>query len=132
MSVITPYIGQILGTFGTLAAAFAVWHAARTKARLDARTAAIDDEREDDQAADARWQAMLDQQRAHFEVIITPIQQDVESLRREVRDLHTALDVLRNRYRAAIDYIRALLGWSRAQPSADTMPPVPSQLADEV
>ncbi|MGW1740440.1 hypothetical protein ACWCPQ_16705 [Nocardia sp. NPDC001965] len=132
MSVITPYLGHLSGLFGGMVAAFAVWHATRTKTAVEARNAAVDDEREGDQAVDARWQAMLEQQRAHFEVIITPIQADVESLRREVRDLHTALDVLRNRYRAAIDYVRVLLRWGRTQPDADSMPPVPTQIADEV
>ncbi|NQE86250.1 hypothetical protein [Nocardia terpenica] len=132
MDAVTPYLKDLIALAGVLAGAAGVWHASRTKTRTEAQAAAADDALDADRAVDARWQAMLEQQRADFALVITPIREDVDNLRREVRELHTALDVLRNRYRAAIDYLHALLGWARAQPAAATAPAVPAPLVDEV
>ncbi|WP_039823257.1 hypothetical protein [Nocardia testacea] len=132
MSVITPYIGQLIGLLGGLAGAFAVWHAARTKTAVEARTAVADDEIERERLADERLRSMLDSQRADFEAIVQPLRDDVDVLRREVRELHSVIDALRARYRIALDYVRQLLSWARTRPDADTMPAVPQSIADEV
>ncbi|WP_067565779.1 hypothetical protein [Nocardia acidivorans] len=129
---ITPYANDILTLVGVLAGAFGVWHAARARIQVDARNATADDEIERQRVDDERLKILLDAQRADFESIVQPLRDDVDSLRREVRELHSVIDALRARYRLALDYVRELLAWARRQPEAESAPTPPQLIADEV
>lgn len=101
---------------------------AKATHELDRERAGIDRER----AADERFKLMLDGQRAAFEALVDPIQAEVQRLREEVSGLHSAIDALRARYRAALDYVRQLRSWAARHSDADTVPEVPQTIADEV
>ncbi len=132
MNAIAPYVKEIIGLVGVLAGAIGVWHAARTKAAIEARNASADDEIDRERLADERMAKMLNSQRADFEAIVQPLRDDVNVLRQEVRELHGVIDALRARYRVAIDYVRQLLSWARARSDGDTVPAIPQTIADEV
>lgn len=127
---LSPYINELIALTGVLAGSYGVWHAARHKIRHDAAAAKADDGLEQRRLDGERLKMLLDAQRADFESIVQPLRDDVDSLRREVRELHGVIDALRARYRAAIDHIRALVAWSRS-PMGD-MPAAPALIADEV
>lgn len=118
LTMLTAILGPLLGFLGGL-------YANRVKARDDSR----DNDREDAAANDARWQAMLDNQRKDFELLLAPMRADLESVRREVAELRTLYDRIRSLYRTACDYIRTL----RARwPVGDPVPEIPTELIDEV
>ncbi|MFI5778147.1 hypothetical protein [Nocardia sp. NPDC051570] len=132
MSTIAPYINDILTLAGVLAGALGVWHAARLKTRVEARNATADDDIERKRLDGDHLKMLLDAQRADFESIVKPLRDDVDNLRKEVRELHSVIDALRARYRLAVDYIRQLLAWARTQPGSESAPPPPQLIADEV
>lgn len=139
MQTLAPILTAVLSLVGVLAGVAGTWHVATRKARADAEDAARDDDierqrlaQEQQRLAQEQLAVMLDSQRRDFEAHLNPIRADVESLRREVRDLHTLIDQLRARYRAALDWAERLWSWAQRQPAADTAPSRPPTLADEV
>ncbi|RJO69764.1 hypothetical protein D5S18_28080 [Nocardia panacis] len=131
MSTIAPYVNDILTLAGVLAGALGVWHAARLKTRMEARNARADDDIERHRLDGEHLKMLLDAQRADFESIVKPLRDDVDTLRKEVRELHSVIDALRARYRVAIDYIRQLLAWARPR-NSESAPLPPQLIADEV
>ncbi len=122
LTALMPTIGAVLAA---LIGSFGAVYATRVKSRDDER----DNDREDAAANDARWQAMLDNQRKDFELLLAPMRADLESVRREVAELRTLYDRIRALFRTACDYIRTL----RARwPAGDPIPEIPSELIDEV
>lgn len=131
-ALLLQILGPVLGFAGISAGALGVWHAARTKTAAESRTAAADDDIERERLADERLRSLLQEQRADFEAVLSPIRDDVDSLRREVRELSSLLDALRAKFRAAIAYIAAMRNWGRTQPGWSDAPAAPAILDDEV
>ena len=133
--ILTPTLSLV----GVLATVFGTWHVATRKARAEAEDAARDDDierqrlaQEQQRLAQEQFTRMLDSQRKDFEAIVSPIREDVESLRREVATLNTLVDRLRTKYRAALDWAERLWHWAQARPDGATAPPRPVILVDEV
>lgn len=124
----TDYLGEMAGT---AIGALGLWHAARTKTRFEARNEQRDDERADVEVVDARWQSMLEQHRAHFDLMLAPMSSRIDHLETKVRTLELAYATLAARHRIAVDHIRDAHRWAGGDRIAP-FPAVPVELADEV
>ncbi|WP_336881375.1 hypothetical protein [Rhodococcus globerulus] len=129
---VVAVVGSSLGIAGIVYGKRADARTARDESAQRTQLATADDEREAHQAADARWQAMLDQQRQDFLALLDPMRQSISDLNGKVAALETALDDKEDSLRAAIEFIRELLAWIRLHSPDLTPPDVPPSLAADV
>ncbi|MBP2211074.1 hypothetical protein JOJ87_001418 [Rhodococcus ruber] len=128
---LADFIGPLSGLGGATVGAVFTWLGTRFKTKAEAEDAARDNDREDVAAVDARWQSMLEQQRKDFELILKPIREDLDSVRREVAELRSLYDRVRSLYRTSLDHIRALRNaWPSDRISA--LPDLPEPIRDDV
>ncbi|NKR32289.1 hypothetical protein GS504_15575 [Rhodococcus hoagii] len=125
-------LGSMLGAGGVIYGKLAERRTAIEESAKHSQQVAVSDEREAHNAADARWQAMLDQQRKDFEALLDPMRQSIADLTGKVAALETALDDKEDSLRAAIEFIRELLAWIRQHSPGLTPPDVPPSLAADV
>ncbi|MDM7488700.1 hypothetical protein QT969_10395 [Rhodococcus sp. CSLK01-03] len=128
---LADFIGPLSGLGGATVGAVFTWLGTRFKTKTEAEDAARDNDREDVAAVDARWQSMLEQQRKDFELILKPIREDLDSVRREVAELRALYDRVRSLYRTSLDHIRELRAkWPSDRISA--RPDLPEPIRDDV
>lgn len=120
MAAIAALIGPMLGYAS----------GARTT-RQQAQAAARDDDRDDAEHIARQWQAMLDNQRKDFELLLAPMRDRIDGLEAKVTILEATLDRIRPLYRTALDHIREWLAWS-AGPRTDPTPELPHELREEI
>lgn len=74
----------------------------------------------------------LESQRADFQAIVGPLRDELSDLRERVGALETQRKEDKRRFGVAIQFIRELLAFIHSRWPADTPPPVPPELSDEV
>lgn len=117
-----------LGSLGGIATLIVAWPTIR-KMRAETRKVDVEAAVAEDAGHDARWQAMLKEQR---ESLIDPLSKEVERLSGEVEQLREGLRSMTSRYRAAIRTLRAYVAWIAEHMPDETPPPIPPELADDL
>lgn len=104
--------------------------AALIKARADRRKGVREDSRADVDSLNARAIAIS---QAQFDLLVTPLKNEVGELKTEVRELKTEVDNQKNKYWDAVTYIRSILVWlSRHFPDRTDFPQPSSSLAEDI
>lgn len=114
------HLAAILAGLGGIITGIVQWRKNKTDERLGVRSA----RREDDQAWDARYQAILDEVREH---LVDPLKAEVAALRDEVAGLRTDLHEERARYRSALGHIRDWRLWGDLHVALTVDRPVPPE-----
>lgn len=83
-------------------------------------------------ATDARWQAMLESQRKHFESLLDPMRQQIADLEENVGELKTELRTERGLFKIAMRFIRELLSFVDQHVPGSHPPQIPAELADDL
>lgn len=125
-------LGSTLGVAGVIYGKRADSRTTRDQTAQQSQQTAATVERETLNAADARWQAMLDQQRKDFEALLDPMRQSIADLTGKVAVLEAALDAKDIKLTEAIEFIRELLAVIRQNAPGLTPPDVPLSLAADV
>ena len=88
-------------------------------------------ELEEDKVLDARWQAMLDQQKKN---LIDPLVERVKEQQQELNELRGKIDEVKHKYWRAVKLARELYSYIAVNipPGGEPPPSVPSELTEDL